>query len=38
MVTLIDDEYNMIQLYDYLLPDVQPGNIITLSIKRNFAE
>ena len=38
MVTLIDDDYNMIQLYDYLLPDIEPGNILTISIKRNYVQ
>ena len=38
LVTLVDDEYNMIQLYDYLLPDIQPGNIVTMTLRRNLAE
>lgn len=37
MVTLIDDEFNSMQVYDYLLPkDLMPGQIVTVTFKRNI--
>lgn len=38
VVTLIDDEFNSMQVYEYLLPrDLMPGQVVTVTFKRNTA-
>jgi hypothetical protein len=39
IATLIDDEFNTIQVYEYLLPkDSMPGQVITVTFRRNVQE
>ena len=38
IVTLIDDEFNSMQVYEYLLPkDLMPGQIVSVTFRRNVA-
>lgn len=39
IATLFDDEFNSMQVYEYLLPkDLMPGQMVTVTFRRNIKE